>query len=168
LFEDNRERLDLAAVYDHHRLQVYRHLLRRTGSAQDAEELTQVVFTEAVAAVAAGTRPSRMLAWLFAVAERRFVDEVRRRSRTAAFGRKSFAPASQEVEDRPPLAQVVRDGMELLPEDQREVVIMRIFEGRPYTEISTRVGVSEAACKMRFSRGVSLLRRFLQAEGVAP
>jgi RNA polymerase sigma factor (sigma-70 family) len=127
-----------------------------------------VVFTDAVVAVAAGIRPSRVGAWLFAVAERRFIDEVRRRSRTTAFGWKEVAPASQEVEDRQPLARVVQDGMELLPEDQREVVIMRIFEGRPYTEISSRVGASEAACKMRFSRGVGLLRSFLQAEGVAP
>jgi DNA-directed RNA polymerase specialized sigma24 family protein len=57
---------------------VYRYLRRRTGDHERAEDLTQQVFADAVASLRATQSPS--LAWLYTVAQRRFVDEVRRRA----------------------------------------------------------------------------------------
>lgn len=45
---------------------------------------------------------------------------------------------------------------------------MKVFEGRPFAEIASRVGASEGACKMRFSRGIRTLRALLEEEGIEP
>jgi RNA polymerase sigma-70 factor (ECF subfamily) len=160
--------VDLAAVYERHRYKVYRYLLRRTGSADEAEELTQRVFADAVDSLARGSRPDSVAAWLFAVAERRFVDEIRRRTRAANFIRAQPEPPKSDLDYGPAVAQALRRSLKRLPDDQREIVVMKIFEGRTFADIADRVGATEAACKMRFSRGIRLLRQMLDQEGFTP
>jgi RNA polymerase sigma-70 factor (ECF subfamily) len=168
VIEDDSGGLDLAAVYRRHQHRIFRYLLRRSGSRQDAEELTQRVFADAAGALSRGERPESMLAWLFTVAERRFVDEIRRRTRAADFMRTQVEPAASSLNYGPAVAHALRSGIEALPNDQREVVVMKIFEGRAFADIAERVGASEAACKMRFSRGLRRLRDYLEAEGITP
>jgi len=57
--------------------QIYRYLRRQTGSHHEAEELAQRVFADAAAALASKNPPNSLLAWLYAIAQRRFVDELR-------------------------------------------------------------------------------------------
>jgi RNA polymerase sigma-70 factor, ECF subfamily len=149
---------------------IYRYLLRRTRDPHDAEELTQKVFVDAAAALSSGTEPRSMLGWLYAVAERRFVDEVRRRSRSAEIAT-LVAPDAQSQTDSsygPPVARALRRGLESLPKDQRAAVTMKLLEGRSFAEIADSTGASEAACKMRFTRGLKSLREFLEREGIGP
>jgi RNA polymerase sigma-70 factor, ECF subfamily len=158
----------VAEAFRRHRRQVYRYLYRRTGHEADAEDLTQKVFADAAVALRAGTRPDSLLAWLYAVAERRFVDYLRRLKSHPE------ATLSETVADRRQLdydhrvAEALTAAMKLLPEDQRRVVVLKLFEGRPFAEIATTVGVSEAAAKMRFSRGLARLRDELRERGLEP
>jgi len=160
---------DLAAdAFRRHRRQVYRYLLRRTGHEADAEDLTQKVFADAAVALRAGTRPDSLLAWLYAVAERRFVDYVRRlKSRPEA----PFVDNVADLRDLDydnAVAKGLRAAMASLPEDQRRVIVMKLFEGRAFAEIARSLGVSEGAAKMRFSRGLARLRDELRERGVEP
>src|SRR5438128_6214072 len=93
---------------------VYRFLLRRTRSHSDAEELTQQVFADAASALSQADPPRSMRGWLYTVAQRRLVDELRRRRRAveivAVLGPERLAhdEASDELEeavDRLPLSQ---------------------------------------------------------------
>ena len=44
----------------------------------------------------------------------------------------------------------------------------RLVEERPFAEIAERVGTSEAACKMRFPRGLAAVRATFEREGIEP
>jgi RNA polymerase sigma-70 factor (ECF subfamily) len=138
---------------------VYRFLLRRTRSHSDAEELTQQVFADAASALSHADPPRSMRAWLYTVAERRLVDELRRRRRAveivAVLGPERVAhdEASDELEE----------AVDRLPLSQRRIVVMRIVEGRSYREIARELGCNEAACKMRLSRALRRLREDLRA-----
>jgi DNA-directed RNA polymerase specialized sigma24 family protein len=55
-----------------------------------------------------------------------------------------------------------------LPDSQRRVVVAKLWEGRSLAEIAQRLGTSEAACKMRFARGLARLRDRLKEEGIEP
>ena len=165
------DRSELAAeAYRDHRVDVYRFLLRKTGDHHDAEELTQRVFVDAAAALQRDdVQPLSLLAWLYAVAERRFIDEVRRRT----VARRGL-PALVQREAAPDLSfgheicVALREAISALPDNQRQIVVMKLLEGRSFREIAAQTNSTEAACKMRLSRAVANIKDELRARGVSP
>ncbi len=171
MFDKDPEKIDFVeAAYRRHRGDVYRYLLRQTGSADDAEELTQAVFAEAAAALPRLERePESVIAWLYTVAERRFIDEIRRRTRRRQHVHLLHeAEAVEQSEYGAETAKALRRAIASLPADQRSVVVMRLLDDRPFAEIAAELHTTEAACKMRFARGLAAIRAKLAAEGIAP
>jgi RNA polymerase sigma-70 factor (ECF subfamily) len=167
---DKADGLDLAGeAFRLHFQQIYRYLLRKTGNAHDAEELAQRVFVDAAARLDAGDPPESLLAWLYAVAERRFIDEIRRRARTREVADRLITERDHEAFDYgSEVARVLRRAMGALGEDSQYVVVKKLFEGRSFREIAREMGSTEAACKMRFSRAIRHLRDELKHQGLAP
>jgi RNA polymerase sigma-70 factor, ECF subfamily len=151
---------------------VYRYVRRRTRNREDAEDLTQTVFAEAVSGLeqAAGASHST-LAWLYTVAKRRLIDEHRRQQ---------VAPAQvisldvARIEQRSQSDYGVEVGRVLarviaaLPIEQQRVVVLKLVEGRRFDEIAAQLGVSEEACRVRLSRALRTLRAQLEEEGITP
>jgi len=144
-------------AYVRYRRDLYRFLLQRTGSHSDAEELTQQVFADAASSISGSDPPRSMRGWLYTVAERRLVDELRRRTRAAEVARALAAERPREGET----AGEVGEAVGRLPLVQRRLVFMRVIEERPYREIARELGCNEAACKMRLSRALRRLRNEL-------
>lgn len=168
---DKDWKIDLSELaYRRHRGDVYRYLLRRTGNRDDAEELTQVVFTEAVRALPKLARPpDSVLGWLYTVAERRFVDEIRRRTARRRRLHLLYRPEAEDPPQYGPLAaRAIERAVASLAHDQRRVVVMRLFEDRSFAFIAAELGTTEAACKMQFARGVAQVRKQLAQEGLEP
>jgi RNA polymerase sigma-70 factor (ECF subfamily) len=145
--------------------EIYRYLLRRTGSAEDAEELAQRVFVDAAANLDSKNPPDSMLAWLYTVAERRFVDEIRRRARLRETLRALATLRPEAVEYGGDVAGALHKALDGLNDESREVVVKKLFEGRSFKEIAAQMGSTEAGCKMRFSRAVREIRNKLAGEG---
>jgi RNA polymerase sigma-70 factor (ECF subfamily) len=141
-----------------YRTDVYAFLLRRSRDHHDAEELTQQVFTDAASMLSRAGPPRSMRGWLYAVAERRLVDELRRRERDAKVAELLVAEAAAPTGDT---AHALEDVVGHLPPSQRQIVVMKIVEGRSYEEIARVLGSNEAACKMRLSRALRRLRNEL-------
>ena len=53
----------------------------------------------------------------------------------------------------------VKEYLQKLDPEKREIVIMRIWDNLSYEEISEILGKSEASCKMSFSRVMAQLRK---------
>jgi RNA polymerase sigma factor (sigma-70 family) len=149
------------AAFRRHYGDVYRYLRRRTRNHHEAEELTQRVFADAAASLDGAETP---LAWLYSVARRRFADEARRAGRTVELG---DLPAAELVHG-PATARALRVALAQLPDAERTVIVAKLLEGRPFAEIARRTNATEAACKMRFLRGLRTLRTLLEQEGVEP
>jgi RNA polymerase sigma factor (sigma-70 family) len=141
-----------------YRADVYRFLLRRMRDHHDAEELTQQVFTDAVSTLSRAGPPTAMRGWLYAIAERRLVDELRRRERDA---RVAELLVSEPSVPSGHTSHALEDAVGHLPPSQRQLVLMRIVEERSYREIARVLGSNEAACKMRLSRALRRLRNEL-------
>jgi RNA polymerase sigma-70 factor, ECF subfamily len=155
-------------AYRSHRDQIYRFFLRRTGDHHEAEELTQRVFADATAAFKkADFEPASMLSWLFAIAERRLLDDVRRRI-TARRGLRLLSQPEEapDIAYSRQVANALRESIARLPAGQRDVVVMKVLEGRQFAEIAEKLGTSEAACKMRMSRAIAQIKEDLTREGV--
>jgi len=154
-----------AASYRRHYDDVYR-FVRRRAPVDDAEDLTQEVFASAVAALAdARLAAPPPLAWLYTVARRRLVDLSRRRQGESV----RLEAGGLQLEERtygPGVAEELVAALAQLTDAQRRVIVLKLFEGRPFAEIAKALGSSEDACKMRFFRGLARLRDELEKKGI--
>jgi RNA polymerase sigma-70 factor, ECF subfamily len=76
-------------------------------------------------------------------------------------------PWSDDAEERIVAGQTARKvarHLDLLPERQRQVVVMRDFEGLPATEVCSVLGITEANQRVLLHRGRSRLRNMLERE----
>lgn len=155
----------VASAYREHGDRIYRFFLRRTGDHHTAEDLAQRVFADAAEALGR-TRPDSVLGWLYAVAERRFCDELRRRQRAATAAAEIQVPLDTVYDST--TAHAVKRAVEQLDGASQRVVVMRLLEDRSYAEIAASLGMSESAAKMRLSRALKTMRTYLAREGIAP
>jgi RNA polymerase sigma factor (sigma-70 family) len=155
-------------MLDHYR-KVFRFVRRRVGSAEDAEDVTQEVFANAAALLESTERDSPTLAWLYTVARRRIVDELRRRDRARAVSLELVEdPAAPDDGYGEQVAQVLDVALASMPEGQRRVVLGRLLQGRSFVDLGGELAVSEDACRMRFMRGLQHLREEFEKEGLKP
>jgi RNA polymerase sigma factor (sigma-70 family) len=159
-----------ASAFRAHYDEVLRFVRRRTATEDEAAEITQTVFAQAAARldpVKQGSTP--LLAWLYTVAQRRLVDEARRRARRGT----QLQLEAVDLESREQIygdevAHALRAGLAALPRPQRTVLVLRLIEGRSFEEIASRVGSSEGACRMQFLRGLQVVRSVFEEEGIEP
>jgi len=153
-------------AFRRHYQHVYSYLRRRIRDPHRAEELTQDVF----AAAAAGLPDARqgdppVLAWLYTVARRRFVDETRRLRRE----KRVDLPETRSSSDYGPfVARALREALGALPGGQSQVLVLKLLRGLTFAEIGHEVGLTEAAAKMRFRRALEALRKELIERGIEP
>ena len=151
--------VDFDRLYREHAPSVYRYAFAVLGNQADAEDVTQQTFLNAYRAVERGTKPRKAENWLLRIAH----NEVRRHFR------KNGAAVEVEFEDRvgdtsndegdTRLADVLR-ALRKLPPNQRAALVMREFEGRPYSEIAEILEISQSALEALLFRA----RRGLAAE----
>lgn len=146
-----------------HRGEVYRAVLRGTGSREEAEDITQTAMLHAYRAWERGDLPEHPRAWMFAIAEN---------ARRGVYRRSRRRPEEVElpeevVDDRTsdaPLARELLDAVSTLPDRQRAVLVLREVAGLSYTEIADQLGESVGAVQMLLFRARRALRAELQPQ----
>jgi RNA polymerase sigma-70 factor (ECF subfamily) len=154
-------------AYRRHSGNVRAFFYRRTGDRERAEDLTQEVFLHAASALAGSDPDGPTLPLLYTVARRRFIDELRHRGR---YPTESLDPSLHPAEPLPEYGGMIREaiaaGIASLPSGQRQVVVLKLLQGRSFRDIGELVGSNEGAVKMQFSRALKALREYLRDAGV--
>jgi len=151
---------------------VYGSALRQLcGNASLAEEAAQSVFIALAAQAQSRTKVAHLAAWLHATtrftvshvvrAERRRQDRERKAQALAAVEEE---PGREEMAALPP--EMLEPVLEALPEGDREVLLQRFIEGRPYAALAGGLGVSEDAARMRVARALERAREVFARRGI--
>lgn len=115
-------------------------------------------------------RGSNLRAWLFAILHNVFVDKMRRRGREPNLStidhidETSGSSGNQEHAVR---LQELKRALVMLPDDQRETVLLVGLEGMTYEQVAEVTGVAIGTVRSRLSRGRERLRQLLGGEGAA-
>ena len=148
---------------------VYSTCLRDTGSPSQAEDAAQVVFL-ILARKAKSLRTGPSLAgWLYKAA--RFVakdvrrQEARRRLREEAVMHELTQGQEASAPEWDPVEPLLNDALSTLKPGEREAVLLRFIEGNSLAETGAALGLSEDATRMRVSRAVEKMRRYLTSHG---
>ena len=154
-----------AEFYRRHARRLAGWLMRMTGDAEVAADLTAETF--AAALVGRGSYdPGRgaPATWLYGIAAHKLNDWRRRGSAEDRARRRlrmeEIRLTDQDVEEFERLGSEVGlvELLEELPDEQREALRARLLDERGYPEIAWAAGVSEATVRKRVSRGVAGLR----------
>ena len=145
---------------------VHGFFLRSFRDSSVADDLLQVTFMKVHRARETYRKDSRVAPWLFAVAARVRLDELRRRLRLPEDAdEEALARADEQAPRDPPpdteLQNAVRAALERLPESQRAVIHLHRYEGMTFPEIAQVLGTTPGAVKLRAFRGYETLRKEL-------
>ncbi len=147
-------------IYDEFFPRIYRYCLRRIGSAQEAEDMTSLVFTRALAGLAS-YRGGSFAAWLFRIAHNVVVNHLRSRKFTLTLEEANQQPRRDEMLDHLVEAEEEQELSRLiseLPDDSRELLTLRLAGGLSAKEIGQVVGKSEGAVRVAIHRTIQQLR----------
>jgi len=154
-------------LYLRYKNNVYGYVLSILRDPHEAEDATQHVFLKLMSVIGK-YEPRRVpfSAWIIRVARNVAVD-CQRQHRTI--------PVEEVLEASRPLEEVgvdrrrgLESALESLPEDQRDVVVLRHLVGLSPGEIASRLGRSEASIHGLHHRGRQAVKRKLVALECAP
>ena len=170
---------DLVAAYEKN---VFNLALRMTGNAQDAEDMAQEAFIKAYNSLSSFRGESKFSVWLYRIVSNVCLDFLRKKNKQ---GTVSLSVEDDDGEDSqldlPDLSQspeellekkltreAVQRGLKALPEDARQILLLREIQGLSYEEIGETLGLESGTVKSRIFRARKKLCAFLLADGNIP
>jgi RNA polymerase sigma-70 factor (ECF subfamily) len=160
-----------ACFYDRYETSILGYFMRRTRNPQLAAELGAEVFAAALGSAGRYRSVGPTAAgWLFKIAQNVLlksarkgrVEEAARRRAGIALQLQLSRASLERIEGTVSSEAWVSELLDRLPGDQRDAVRAHILDDRPYQEIASKSGTSEAVIRKRVSRGLATLRRDLR------
>jgi RNA polymerase sigma-70 factor (ECF subfamily) len=160
---DNSSGAQIARLVVDHHADVYRYAFRLSGSAVDAEDLTQQTFLAAQVKLTQLRSADTARAWLFAILRSCYLKSRRRHVPLTA------ASLELDVNEIPaevaPGSGIDRERLQAalgaLPDDYKLVLLMFYFEDYSYREIAARLGIPIGTVMSRLARAKGQLRGHL-------
>lgn len=158
------------ALHQRYLADVFSYVTRRISDRQEAEDITAEVFAAAFAAPVRQRGTNSPYPWLLGITRRKIADLLRRRGRregrtqaltddlpTAAADLPEAAMAREER------ARLLRGMLALLPDDQREALLLHYVEELPQAEVAAVLGRSPSAVNSLLQRARAAIYRQGQA-----
>ena len=161
---------------------VYNIALRMTGNSEDASDMTQEAFIKAFNSLQSFRGDSKFSVWLYRIVSNVCLVFLRSRNRRPTVSlsvedddgedtQLDVADESQSPElllDRKLTRESVRRGLDSLPPDYRQILLLREIQGFSYEEISKALDLEVGTVKSRIFRARKRLCSFLINDGNIP
>jgi len=166
-------------LLERHRKPIFNFLLRSTRRPDTAEDLLQEVFLRVVRKAGTYRRQAKFTTWLYTIARNLSIDHARKMSHRKEASLDApvggcegegqtyvnLVPDKRPIADRRisnrQFAARLYEALDGLPEEQREVFLMRQFQQLKFREIAEIVGIPENTVKSRMRYALEALRRHL-------
>lgn len=155
---------EMKAIYEEYGKPVYRFLLSLTGSPEQAEELLQETFYQALIHIDRFEGRSSLYTWLCQIGKNAWLKECRRSKRYADTPYEELRlPDSgltpEEAAIRKDELHRIRQAVRKLEEPYRDVFILHIYGGLKLKEIAALNGKSESWARVTFYRAKTLIAK---------
>lgn len=174
-YRDSGDTQAFEVLVGRHQAAQFRHARALLGQGSECEDVVQETFLTLAQKPpqlprSAAGRPdaerAHLLAWLHTVTRNACMDltrsEVRRRSREEAVAVRERTPGGQADVEAGDTRAAVERGLEALPQDQREVLVLRLLGERSYREIAEVTGKKIGTVGWLVSTGLKALSEKLE------
>ncbi len=161
------DRIAIETLINRHKERVYTYILFIVKNEKLAEDIFQDTFIKVIKSLQKGKYNEQgiFVSWVIRIAHNLTIDHFRKKSRMPTysndenpdidiFNSQKFADATIEDElIKDQIAAEIRQLVEILPQEQREVVLLRHFGNLSFKEIAEQTGVSinTALGRMRYA-----------------
>ncbi|NPV60212.1 MAG: sigma-70 family RNA polymerase sigma factor [Actinobacteria bacterium] len=158
-------------LYEHYMPLIYRYLLRRTGNAEAAEDLTATTFEKALRHLETFQwKEVSFSAWLYRIATNNLVDYYRREGRRRETSlqdlegvlRSPMGAGEEEMERVALLMDLVRR----LPLSYQHILALKFYQGLDHDEMCEVLGVNKKTLSMKIYRSLRALRKAAAEAGL--
>lgn len=146
--------IDFTLVYNKHKKPVYNFILKMTGRRDAAEDILQTVFLKYYENMNKIKNPERAPQWIYTVARNEIYQHMRNKYKAAITyiesedENRSEADLESELE-RKEISQMVKDEIEQLSNEHKEVILLKEISGLSYKEIAQILNITEDLVKSR-------------------
>ena len=162
----------LEKVYRSERTSLLGFIRSRTGDLEEAEDLLQDVFFQAIRAASVTEPIENIVGWLYTIARNKIIDRYRRKRATVSLQQEKedltledlLADSGIDIEKemiRRAVKNTLIEALEELPPEQRNAFVQQAIEGRTFREISEQSGVPLNTLIARKRYAVQFLRKRL-------
>lgn len=174
----NGNEVALCKLITKHKDRIYRFIYSKVYDKDVAEDIFQDTFIKVINTLKRGAynEEGKFLPWVMRIAHNLVIDHFRRNNRMPKFENKDdfnifsvLSDGSLNAEKAIIKDQVesdVRRLIEELPEDQREVLVMRIYKEMSFKEISEQTGVSINTALGRMRYALINLRKVIEKHNI--
>jgi RNA polymerase sigma-70 factor (ECF subfamily) len=138
--------------------------LRAVIPHQDVEDLTQEVFVAVVRSLRSFRSDSAFSTWLYGITKHKVSDYHRRKRKHGDTERSMLEEPWSPARDPSPTVHntlLVRQILLSLPERYREVLLLRLAEGRSFREVAQLLNLSLEATKSLYRRAIAAAHKKL-------
>lgn len=149
---------------------------RLLGSEDEARDAAQEAFLKAYRGLPGFKREAQFSSWLYRIAVNLCRDRLRRRKGKTFLSLEALEdvgpviasrePAAQDLVEQLDLRRAVRRAIAALPQEQREIVVLKEYQGLTFLEIAQALELPVSTVKTRLYRGLGQLRLRLETEGL--
>jgi RNA polymerase sigma-70 factor (ECF subfamily) len=157
--------MDLHDIYARYRQALFTLALSRTGHREQAEDAVHEAFVRLCRR--SFDQTADPIAYVFAAVRNAALDQVRRMRNAgmngkltdSIFARGGLADERAISDER---QEMVAAAIELLPEEQREALVLRVYGGLSFSQIAQVVGAPLPTVASRYQRALERLRQRLE------
>jgi RNA polymerase sigma-70 factor (ECF subfamily) len=167
-WDQDEERVFVEALFAKHHGEIYAYLVRMLRDGELAADLTQDAFVKAYKNYDTLEKDENARAWLYQIAHRVALDELRRRKivRMVPWTGESHgaAPSAERLAMDLRLSGPLERALAKIPERQRAALLLAELHDLTGLELAAAMGVSHVAARAILTRARESLRRELAAE----
>ncbi len=169
------DRQAYSLLYERYSASVLSYLYRMLGNVEDVESIAQEVFLRAFRFAPTYRYPQKFSTWLFTITRNLAINYSRRRKRSPVRNVTELNldgvdingdpyrvahRATDDVEKQEEIARVL-SALDGLPTDQKEVIVLGVFQDLSYAEMEEITGTKAVTLRSRMFHGLKRLARML-------
>lgn len=168
-----------SAIIEKYQDRVFRYAYFRVYNYDEALDITQEVFLMAMEALRSFRREAKFSTWLFSIMVNYCKNFRKKRDRfpSVALSRSDGGdefeipiPDERQTPEDDVITgdtlRIVKEELYALPDDYKEILVLRDIEGLPYGDIARVLGIHLSNVKVRIHRGRELLKKRLAERGL--
>ena len=154
---------DIEAIYLQYYNKVMGYIHSRIRNRADAEDICSDVFEKVQRKLPEfDSAKASVSTWIFTITRNTVIDHYRRSKPVEELDENlsDNAELDESLLNNETLSELA-EALRALPEELRDIIVLRYYDGKPLTEVAEIMGLSYGAVKLRHQKALGMLRKAL-------